>query len=176
MKNRGSNYRNTFREFAEALLYAWQETRKLTYDFVNEIPYDILIKKLPRPGLDTFAKHIREMVLVQEAYIDVLEGKYLDFSRVEGITFGKEDYVPTSKDEIIYLLRNADNRLFEVFRRIEDWSEEVEIFGTKLPKYAILELMIRHETFHQGQIVAFCYVLKIKPPQSWIEEWALPWQ
>ena len=175
MEGDKTSYKNVSEQFAEALFYVWQETRRLTYDFVNTIPYDILIQKLPRPGLDTFAKHLREMALVQEAYIDVLEGKSLDFSKVEGITFGKEDYVPASKDEIINLLKNADNRFLEVFRKVRNWNEEVEIFGTKLPKYIILELMIRHETFHQGQFVIFCYILKVKPPQSWIEEWALPW-
>jgi len=175
MENHEASYENFTEQVVETLFYAWQETRQLTYDFVNAIPYDILIRKLPRPGLDTFAKHLKEMALVQEVYVDVLEGKPLDFSVVEGITFGKEDYVPTNKEEVINLLRNADKRFFETLKKIKNWNEKVEVFGTKLPKYAIVELMIRHETFHQGQFVAFCYILNVKPPQSWIDAWALPW-
>ena len=158
----------------ETLINAWKETRKLTYDFVNEVPMELLNKKLPRPGLDTFAKHIYEMALVQKAYVDVLKGKPLDFSEVEGITFGKEDYVAEDKDELIKLLKDVDTYFYNVVKEVKDWNNMVEVFGVEVPKYSILELMIRHETFHHGQFVAFSYLLKIKLPETWIEAWALP--
>ena len=158
----------------EVLTKAWKETRNLTYDFIEEVSLEILNTKLPRPGLDTFAKHIYEMALVQKAYIKVLKGYPLDFSEVEKITFGEEDYVAESKEKLIKLLSDADDYFYKTIQNIGEWDSEVKLFGEDMPKYEILELIIRHETLHHGQFIAFTYLLKIELPKSWIIAWALP--
>jgi len=160
--------------FVQTLIEGWKETRQFTYDFLNEVSLDALNQKLPRPGLDTLAKHIYEMALVQKAFTKVIEGMALDFSSVEAITFGHEDYVARSKEALRSALEEADRYLSKVISATEKWGEDVEIFGEILPKYSVLELMIRHETLHHGQFVAFGYLLKIPFPQSWIDSWALP--
>ena len=162
------------REVVSTLIKAWKETRQLTYDFVNEMPLEILNKKLPRPGLNTLAKHILEMSLVQKAYTRALEGESLDFSEVEGITFGEEDYTAGSKNELIKYLEDADNYFCKVVEKVKNWDDKIEMFGEIVPKYSVLEILIRHETLHHGQFVAFGYLLKVKFPESWIEAWALP--
>ncbi len=71
-------------------------------------------------------------------------------------------------------LEAVNNQFFKVVESITDWDREVPLFGKKLPKYAIIEIMIRHETLHHGQFIAFGYLLGVSFPQSWIEAWALP--
>jgi len=158
----------------EVLIKGWKETRKLTYDFIEEVSLENLNRKLPRPGLDTFAKQIYEMALVQKDYAKVLQGCALDFSDVAGITFGKEEYVAKNKEELIDLLKEGDKFFYDNIVNITDWRSEVDVFGDKIPKYAILELLTRHETLHHGQFIAFAYLLKIELPKSWITAWALP--
>lgn len=158
----------------EVLVKGLKETRKLTYNFIEEVSLENLNRKLPRPGLDTFAKHIYEMALVQKAYTKVLKGKPLDFSEVEKITFGEEDYTAESKGKLVELLNDVDNFFRETIQNITDWNSEVELFGENIPKYGILELIIRHETLHHGQFIAFAYLLKIELPKSWVTAWALP--
>jgi len=163
-----------YEEVVNTLVKVWKETRQLTYDFVNEMPLEILNKGLPRPGLNTLAKHILEMSLVQNAYTKVLEEEPLDFSEVEGITFGKEDYIASGKNELIKFLEDADENFYRVIKRVKNWNERIEIFEETIPKYSVLELLIRHETIHHGQFVAFGYILNVKFPKSWIDAWALP--
>ncbi len=158
----------------EILIKVWRETRGLIYDFIHDVPLDKLNKKLPRPGLDNFAKHLYEMALVQDAYTEVLKGNPLSFSKIEGVTFGQQDYVASSKQDLIKMLKDADNRLNDVVNSVEDWNNSVEVFGENIPKYAVLDIMNRHETLHLGQFVAFGYLLEIDFPESIITTWALP--
>ncbi len=158
----------------EMLITAWRESRQLTLDFLREVPLEALNHKLPRPGLDTLAKHLLEMALVQQAYTEVLKGNELDFSAVAGITFGQQDYVLEDKTEIEKILQEADTALFETMQKITEWEAQVEIFGERMTRSSVLELMIRHETLHHGQIIAFSYLLGITFPKSWVEVWALP--
>jgi uncharacterized damage-inducible protein DinB len=74
---------------------------------------------------------------------------------------------------LIYL-EEADKEFYEATKELKNWDREVMIFGNSLPRYAIIELMIRHETLHHGQFIAFAYVLGINLPQSWVDAWALP--
>lgn len=166
--------KENLKNVVNTLIKSWKETRQLTYDFINENTLEIMNKELPRPGLNTLAKHILEMALVQKAYTRALEGQSLDFSEVEGITFGKEDYVASNKSELIKHLKDADDYFYTVVEKVENWDDKIEMFGEIVPKYAVLELLIRHETLHHGQFVAFVYILKAKFPESWIEFWALP--
>jgi uncharacterized damage-inducible protein DinB len=158
----------------EILLDGWNETRALTYDLIKEIPLEKLNEKIDRPGLNSLAKQIYELALVQKAYIKVLDGKPLDFSDVEKITFGSDDYAIKSKEELVKLLEEEDVHFHDIINRANDWDKEIKIFGKMVPTYAVLELMTKHETLHHGQLIIFCYTLGIKFPASWVDTWALP--
>jgi len=162
------------KKLVSSLLDAWYETRLLTYDLINKTPLEKLNEKIERPGLDTLAKQIYELSLVQKAYVDVLEGKSLDFSGVEGITLGRQDYIAESKYGLSKLLDKVEVQFKAVVDKIESWSKEVILFEESLPLYSVLDLMIRHETLHHGQFIIFCYTLGIKFPDSWVNTWALP--
>lgn len=158
----------------KTLKESWQETRKLTHDFIEQVPLGKFNKELPRPGLNTLAKHIYELTLVQKVYARAIEGKPLDFSDVEAITFGEEDYQAPDKKDMKKKLRDAEGHFNNAMKQVEDWGAPIELFGKKVPTYSAIELTIRHETLHHGQFVAFGYFLEIDFPESWVKAWALP--
>lgn len=161
-------------EFLASLIKSWNETRALTHDLINEGPVDKFNEKISRPGLDTIAKQILELSSVQMAYVNVLHGEPLNFSEVEGITFGKQDYIAKSRQELSELLDGAEKQFRAVLRKRKNWRENVRLFGEDVPSYYVIDLMTRHETLHQGQLIIFCYILGIKFPDSWVDTWALP--
>ena len=163
------------KEVVKTLLDVWKETRSLTYDLIKDTLTDAkLNEKVDRPGLNTLAKQIYELALVQNAYSDVIGGKQLDFSNVEDMTVGNKEYFAKNKQELVNILKNADSHFTKIIQNMDDWNKKITLFEEKVPYYMILELMIRHETFHHGQLVLFYYLLNIKFPSSWVDSWALP--
>ncbi|GAI17795.1 unnamed protein product [marine sediment metagenome] len=150
----------------EILEFGWKETRQLTYDFIDLVSLEILNRRLDRPGLNTFAKQIYEMAMVQKAFIEVINEQPLDFSNVKKITFQEVDYIIKNKKELIELLKESDNYYYKTINKTEDWETLVEMFGAKMPKWSILETIIRHETIHHGQFAAYMYSFGIKFPES----------
>lgn len=149
----------------------WMETRKLTLDWIDLIPSRFMNKKLPRIGLNTFAKQILEMSDVQDAYVKVLDGGDLDFSKV---TDGTDIRKTVTKEELKERFASSDSLFKEITSKVRNWDESIRIFGRKLPKYSVLELMTRHETLHHGQLIAYGFWLGIGFPKSWVKTWALP--
>ena len=162
---------NSKKNIAKTLLLGWRETRSLTIDWVNFHSIKTLQQKLPRVGLDTFAKHLVEMSEVQKSYVDVLYGEKLKFSEV-----GKSslNLSLVTKSQLIRELKFEDQRLYEAINNIKNWSRPVKLFNKEYPLYYIIELLTRHETFHHGQFIAFCYSMNLKFPKSWKDAWALP--
>ncbi len=161
-------------EMINVLKSGWQETRQLTEDLINQLSLEMLNKKLPRPGLDSFAKHFFEMAMVQRAFTDVINDKPLDFSSVERITFQPVDYKIEGKKELIDLLKKSDEYYYATIDKTRDWDKSVEMFGAKRSKWSILEVVIRHETIHHGQLAAYMYLFRLNLPQSWVDAWAFP--
>jgi len=158
----------------EVFLKGWRETRQLTLDWIEALPVEQLNQKLPRPGLNSYTKHIYEMGEVQGIYTAVLAGKKPDMAKVTSLTFESERMVAKIKDELKQFLNECDRKFYEVVGKVEDWQEKVSVFGVDVPKFGVIELLIRHETLHHGQFIAFGYILGIQFPQSWIDAWALP--
>jgi len=158
----------------EVLLKGWRETRQLTIDWIDSLSVEELNQVLPRPGLNSYAKHIYEMGEVQEIYTAVLIGKEPDMTKVTSLTFESGKLVAEKKDELKKFLNECDRNFYETLNKVKDWQEKVSVFGVDVPKFGVIELLIRHETLHHGQFIAFGYILGIQFPQSWIDTWALP--
>lgn len=156
----------------------WRETRQLTLDWIDKLALDQLNQELPRPGLNSFAKHIYEMGEVQKIYTAALREEEPNLERVMGLTFEAQEITAMTKEELINFLNACDEEFYETLKNINNWGKEVlifgESFGEKRPKVALLELLIRHESLHHGQFIAFGYMTGIEFPQSWIDAWALP--
>lgn len=156
------------------LLKGWKETRHLTLDWIEALSVEQLNQELPRPGLNSYTKHIYEMGEVQRIYTAVLAGEKPDMGKVTSLTFESEKMVAKTKDELKQFLNECDEQFYEVVGKVEDWEEKVLVFGVDIPKFGVIELLTRHETLHHGQFIAFGYILGIQFPQSWIDAWALP--
>jgi len=158
----------------ETLLNGWKETRQLTLDWVDTLPLEQLNQELSRPGLNSFTKHIYEMGEVQKIYAAVLKGEGPDMEKVTSLTFESEKVIATTKEELKQFLAACDKSFYEAVSKVKNWEEKVSVFGVEVPKFGVVELLIRHETLHHGQFIAFGYLLGVQFPQSWIDAWALP--
>jgi len=158
----------------ETLLKGWKETRQLTLDWMDSLTLEQLNQELPRPGLNSFTKHIYEMGEVQKIYTAVLKREKPDMEKVTKLTFGSEKVIAKTKEELKQFLTACDEGFYEAISKVKNWEERVLIFEAKVPKFDVVELLIRHETLHHGQFVAFGYILGVQFPQSWIDAWALP--
>lgn len=104
----------------------------------------------------------------------VLKGEKPDMGKVTGLTFESEKIIATAKEELKQFLIACDKSFREAVSKVKNWEEKVSVFGTEVPKFGVVELLIRHETLHHGQFIAFGYLLGVQFPQSWIDAWALP--
>lgn len=162
---------NFKKDIVKTLIFGWRETRLLTIDWINFHSIKTLRQKLPRVGLDTYVKHLIEMSEVQKSYVNVLYGKKLKFSEVDKSLLNSDIM---TKNQLIRKLRIENKRLYKAIDNIENWSKQVKLFNKNYPLYYVIELLIRHETFHHGQFIAFCYSMNLKFPKSWKDAWALP--
>lgn len=163
--------KNDNKQFINLLIDNWKYTRVLTFDWIDSLSVDFLNKKLPRPGLNTFAKQICEIADVENAYTRALIKGKLDFTKT---TDGNDIKERINKQKLRARLRDADNLLLTAIKNIDNWNRLIPIFGKTVPKYSILELITRHETLHHGQFIAYGCLLKIKFPKSWVYTWAIP--
>jgi len=174
MKNKGEKIMMENELVLKVLLKGWKETRQLTLDWIEALSVGQLNQELARPGLNSYTKHIYEMGEVQEIYTAVLVGKEPDMAKVTSLTFKSEKIAVKTKDELIQFLTECDDRFYRVVNRVKNWQEKVSVFGVEVPRFGVIELLIRHETLHHGQFIAFGYILGIQFPQSWRDAWALP--
>jgi len=158
----------------KTLLKGWKETRQLTLDWIGALSLEQLNQELPRPGLNSYTKHIYEMGEVQKIYAAVLKREEPKMEKITSLTFESEKIVAKTKEELKQFLDNCDENFHEAISEVKGWEEKVSIFGVEVPKFGVIELLIRHETLHHGQFIAFGYILGIQFPQSWIDAWALP--
>jgi len=164
----------TIKQVINTLLRNWKETRQLTLDWIKKLTLAQLNQKLPRPGLNSFAKHIYEMGEIQKICIAALKEENLDLTAANKLTFESCKLVAKTKGELTDFLNRCDKEFYKTLKNIDDWDKVVSIFGEKRSRYGIIELMIIHETLHHGQFIAFGYMESIEFPKSWIDAWALP--
>ncbi len=159
------------KDVAKTLIFGWREARQLTIEWIKFQSLKVLRQKLPRVGLDTYVKHLIEMSEVQKSYANVLYGKDLDFSQVDK---GLLSSNIMTKNQLINKLKIEDKRFYKAVNNIKNWSKPIKLFNKKYPLYYVIELLIRHETFHHGQFIAFCFSMNLRFPKSWKDTWALP--
>jgi len=153
-----------------AALEDWQFVRTNTVEFIKSLGDASLKHVLPRPGLNTFCRHFQEMLSVQAAYVEGIRTGKIDFEMV-----GDNDSFDglESAEALLAKIEEADAHLMDVVASVDpdlqiEWPGE----GQKTLSSHLANLCI-HETFHLGQLVAFCYVEKVTIPEYMIESWAL---
>ena len=150
-----------------ALLEDWKFIRAQSKEFLKTLSKD---EQFPRPGLNSFTKHLEEMVDVQRDYVEAITTGEMVFSH----TKDNDDYIgDATADSMKSLMDSADDEMQRVIfglkgKQMIMWPEE----GEKSLESHLANLCM-HEAFHLGQLVAFCYSLNIAIPEPVINMWAL---
>lgn len=151
------------------MLQGFRMNRQLTYDLLESLTEADLTRKWPRPGLDTFSKQFQEMAAVQNAFIGALSTGVMDFSPVPDVHAFTDI---TNKDDLVNLLRQADQQFEEVLKN--KVRSSVRWDDIDIPAQGHLGNLISHEVFHQGQMLMAVYTLELTLPDSWVTNWAVP--
>lgn len=152
----------------EFILSEWKDLRNNTKEVLKTLKLDELTHSLPRPELNTFMKHFEEMIDVQSCYINAINTKNMTFDSMQDCYSGT-----SSVEEIINKMDTLDENLEKNIAESK-FNLEIEWFGDYKTVASHLCALVSHESFHLGQIIAFCYVCKIQIPNQIIEDWALP--
>ena len=103
-------------------------------------------------------------------YIDSINSGVLDLSSTPGVD---EFEGKSSSNDLITNMKKADNSLMTVINEVNQ-HKSITFLDINYSLSALLYTLLVHETFHCGQMAAFCYVLNIPIPQAWQEFWAMP--
>lgn len=153
----------------EALVTAWNESRKMTMELSQVLSVTQLHTKQSRPGLNTIGMHLLEMADVTMSYAESFKTGKLSFGRVKD-TYPED---MQKKSEVAAALNKSSE---EIEKSLKTAKPEMKIsaFGEEVSLFEMLLTLIRHENMHHGQIIAFAYASGIPMPQSWYDNWALP--
>ncbi len=153
----------------EQVVDDWKFIRQNTLAFIETLSNEDLVRRLPRPGIDTFMKHFEEMCDVQKAYLDACVSGEMGFEEVKE----NDEYTGmTSKEEIVEKLSEQDNRIADIVKNYATskiaWDEDdVKTLNSQLRNLCV------HEALHIGQLIAFAYAMGIRIPEFVVESWSL---
>jgi hypothetical protein len=158
--------------FMKQAWMSWQETRRETLIFIKSLTKEELIRKMPRPWLDTFGVHFQELGVVQGAYAHALRTSKMDFSLM---AFEPDIELYSDADKLIEFLNDKDALFREAVESINDPNQ---IIDWQLPRNPTalehIYWLMQHETLHHGQFLAFCYVMNINIPEILVQHWNMP--
>jgi uncharacterized damage-inducible protein DinB len=146
---------------------AWQRHHRMTYSVLEQLTPEQLYAPLPRPTLNTFAKHFEEMADVQRAYAQAFHSGKLDFSM---LSKDKPYSGVSTKDEIKAFMADADKRIFDGMAAASP-DRAIDIFGMRGSRADLVQTLLHHELFHQGQFYIFSNALKFDLPKDWRDFW-----
>ncbi|MDQ0361539.1 DinB family protein [Breznakia pachnodae] len=152
----------------EFTLDEWKSTRKNTIELINDLKNEDIDFNLPRPILNTLKKHFQEMIDIQQAYVMAIEKGNMSFDLTSDTYHGEISYI-----ELTNMMKELDESMVNIIARKDhlftiDWFGDIKTISSHLCS------LVAHETFHQGQIVAFYYTLGRAIPELVAEDWALP--
>ncbi len=153
--------------FLDNAFAAWKRHHQMTYSLINQLTEEQLYTELPRPGLNTLAKHFEEMAEVQQDYARAFHTHILKFT--EGSVYKGL----SSKKEILAGFSEAD-------QAIENGAasclpeQSIDIFGVPGTRADLIQTLLHHEIFHHGQFAVFSHELKFNLPKDWRDFWWIP--
>jgi len=151
-------------------LGAWKRHHAMTYSLLEQLTEEQLYAPLPRPMLNNFAKHYEEMADVQRAYARAFHSGKLDFSMLSK----EKPYEGTStKAELKRLMEDADRQIFQGVEAAPP-QRPIDIFGTPGSRADLIQTLLHHELFHQGQFYIFANALQFDLPADWRDFWWIP--
>ncbi len=154
----------------ENALTAWKRHHDMTYSILEQLTEEELYAPLPRPMLNNFAKHFEEMADVERAYARAFHSGKLDFSMLSK----EKPYTGESnKAQLRALTEAADKEIFEGIAACPP-DRVIDIFGMQGSRADVIQTLLHHELFHQGQFYMFSNLLKFDLPTDWRDFWWIP--
>ncbi|MEZ4867439.1 MAG: DinB family protein [Caldilineaceae bacterium] len=152
---------------AHQLKIHWQQLRGMTYDLLEQLSAEDLVKRLPFSTSQEIQTQFFCMLGTQESWLSVLQqGKMDDWDcSLQPVPFGQAQSI----DQLRAHLARADHALFEALDQL-DLLQPIADGHTPLHHYMVL---VEHEAHHQGQLINFIYALDLPIPRSWADKWAL---
>lgn len=149
---------------------AWKRHHDMTYSVLDELTEEQLYAPLPRPMLNNFAKHFEEMADVQRAYARAFHSGKLDFSMLSK----EKPYTGEStKAQIREFMADADKQIHDGIAACPP-DRPIDIFGVQGSRADVVQTLLHHELFHQGQFYIFSNALKFDLPADWRDFWWIP--
>ena len=153
--------------FLNNALAAWKRHHQMTYSLLDQLSVEQLYIELPRPGLNTFAKHFEEMAEVQQDYARAFHTLILKFT--EGSVY--QGF--STKNELQASFAEADQAIKSgIASCLPDQS--IDIFGVSGTRADLIQTLLHHEIFHHGQFAVFSHELKMNLPEDWRDFWWIP--
>jgi uncharacterized damage-inducible protein DinB len=153
--------------FLDNAMAAWMRHHEMTYSLLDQLTEEQLYAKLPRPGLNTFAKHFEEMAEVQQDYARAFHTHKLAFT--EGTIYKGI----STKEELKAGFAQADKAIEDGIAACPP-DERIDIFGVAGTRADLIQTLLHHELFHHGQFSVFSHELKFNLPKDWRDFWWIP--
>ena len=148
----------------EELQAHWKQLRGMTYDLMDMLKPNDLLKKLPFPDSQDVLYQFRCMIGAQESNIPLI---------TKGVWEGFSSSLDNESEKTLEVIRkhmaDADQKLFYSLASV-DLLQKFEDGSTPLLNYMVL---VEHEAHHQGQLINFIYACDLPIPRSWHAKWAL---
>jgi len=143
----------------------WEDLRGRTYDFLDVITPEDLIKKLPFPDSQSLYYQLDCMLGTTETFTDFIRTG--EWERWHCSLPNHVESVPI--EQIREHMKQSDEQLLKIFDQ-ETLLIKQQDTTSPLQKYMRL---VEHEAHHQGQLINFIYALNLPIPYSWEETWEL---
>jgi len=153
--------------FLDNALSAWKRHHQMTFSLLEQLTDEQLYAELPRPGLNTFAKHFEEMAEVQQDYARAFHSYSLKFT--EGSVYRGL----STKAELKAGFARADKAIEEGILSCPQ-DQTIAIFGVAGTRADLVQTLLHHELFHHGQFSVFSHEMKFNLPKDWRDFWWIP--
>lgn len=151
---------------------SWKWIQGLAFD-VLKILSDEQLGLTVGKNMGTLGEQFRHMIRVRFQYADAIENKRVD-NTIEKI----DPAVAKSKTKLIELWEKANKKLLAILENTHpDELENMKINwkhwnGDEMNVHDHFNVLMDHETLHEGQIIVYLRTNDIKFPESW-KAWGL---
>ena len=149
---------------------AWQDVRKLTYEFVDALPPERWTYS-PHTAYAPLCKQVRHLVCVQGVYQQGLSERRADFARKHDQYRGSLEPV-----DLKAALRAKDAELDAILADLGEEGAgrfEIEFMGRKLSFSRYVSIIVQHEAIHHGEWALYAAVGGFSTPVGWKLNWGL---
>ena len=151
---------------------SWSFIRSMTYDFIEAVPASQW-EFSPHPGCAPLAKQFRHMVWLSGVYNDTLKNRVMDFSKKKTFYSGGLE-----KEELVTALRAKDEELKPLLLEVESSGldscrVDMPFLGRAMRFGEFANVIIQHESLHQGMWSLYARLGGFPTPQSWLMNWGL---